>query len=110
MNWLYVCALGTAIIAGNYYQGALRHRGDQPSHPFGQRLFRFSGAVGGGLLLVLLVGGFFIGPWWQPFVAFVIGGIASAVVERILPRGMIPGWINLFMLAPLALSVLLLVR
>jgi len=110
VNFVYVVAVSSAGISGGYYH-VVQRAGPlmQPLPGFGSALFHFSGAVSAFLLLGLLIGGFFIGPWWQPFAALVMGLFLSGLVVRVAPSPTI-GRVVLFMLVSLILSVLLFAR
>ena len=107
MNWLYVAATVTAIISCSYYQGCLRSPALMPMHRF---LFDIAGAVSGILFTGLMILGFFIGPWWQPFACFALGGAASGLAGALLPRDRNPGWAQLFALTSVILTVVLLLQ
>jgi hypothetical protein len=107
MDWLYVAATLTAIISGNYYQDCLRNPALMPRY----RLpFDTAGAVAGTGFLGLLISGFFIGPWWQPFACLGLGVAGTGLATALLPRDLNPGWVVLFALASVVLTVALLLR
>jgi hypothetical protein len=107
LDWLYVASTLTAIISGNYYQGCLRNPSLMPRY----RLpFDTAGAVAGTLFLGLLILGFFIGPWWQPFACLALGVAGTGVATALLPRDLNPGWVVLFAVASVVLTAVLLLR
>jgi hypothetical protein len=107
LNWLYVAAILTAIISGNYYQGCLRSPSLMPRH---RSLFDLAGAIAGTLFVGLLIFGFFIGPWWQPFACLGLGVAATGLAYILLPSDRNPGWVLLFALASVLLTIVLVLR
>jgi hypothetical protein len=106
MNWTYIAAFSATWLASYHYVRAVHSRGLQPSGGPGLALFHACGLLSGILLVALLIGGFIHGgSWWQPIVTVVVAGGVTFVSERILPTRLMPGWISLFTLAAIVLSV-----
>jgi len=88
---LYFAAIVAVMVAGITYLQAISK--PLPQSGLTRAAIHGSGAAMILLFFALIIRGFLIGPWWQPLLAPILGGMAIAIIESGFPSRTKLQWI-----------------
>ena len=82
---IYVLAVAGFALAFDQHRTVLLNNHPYPNLPFTPFLFDIAAWIGGLAVLFLLIGGLFLGVWWWPLLAMIIGTATNFVGRNVVP-------------------------
>ena len=83
----YVLAVAGFALGFDQHRTVLLNNHPYPNLPFTPFLFDTAAWIGGLAVLCMLIGGLFLGVWWWPLLAMIIGTGTNFMGRKAVPMG-----------------------